>query len=131
MDINWQYNNPANPADAQIGPQGYDNHLYYKCVFSGVSLIRTRMHTSSCNLNRVQADAAKGNSPLWFGEWGLATNFNATDDFLCKWADAQKLAYSKDAGWIGRTWRVLDLGISPRILLRCMTRPSVLRTLPL
>ena len=29
MDINWQYNNPANPADAKIGPQGYDNHLYY------------------------------------------------------------------------------------------------------
>ena len=29
MDINWQHNNPANPADAAIGPQGYDNHLYY------------------------------------------------------------------------------------------------------
>ncbi len=29
MDINWQFNSPANPADAQIGPQGYDNHLYY------------------------------------------------------------------------------------------------------
>jgi hypothetical protein len=30
MDVNWQYNNPANPADAAIGPQVYDNHLYYK-----------------------------------------------------------------------------------------------------
>ena len=29
MDVNWQYNNPANPADAAIGPAGYDNHLYY------------------------------------------------------------------------------------------------------
>jgi hypothetical protein len=29
MDINWQYNDPPNPADAAIGPQGYDNHLYY------------------------------------------------------------------------------------------------------
>lgn len=29
MDINWQYDNPSNPADAAIGPQGYDNHLYY------------------------------------------------------------------------------------------------------
>lgn len=29
MDINWQYDNPPNPADAAIGPQGYDNHLYY------------------------------------------------------------------------------------------------------
>lgn len=30
MDINWQYNSPSNPADAAIGPQGYDNHLYYR-----------------------------------------------------------------------------------------------------
>jgi hypothetical protein len=29
MDVNWQQNNPPNPADAAIGPQGYDNHLYY------------------------------------------------------------------------------------------------------
>jgi len=50
----------------------------------------------------MQADAAVGNSPLWFGEWVLATQFNATDEFLCKWADAQKLAYSKSAGWIVR-----------------------------
>ena len=29
MDVSWQYNNPSNPADAAIGPQAYDNHLYY------------------------------------------------------------------------------------------------------
>lgn len=29
MDIGWQHNSPSNPADAQIGPQGYDSHLYY------------------------------------------------------------------------------------------------------
>ena len=29
MDVNWQYNDPPNPAYAAIGPQGYDNHLYY------------------------------------------------------------------------------------------------------
>lgn len=33
MDINWQNTNPPNPADAKIGPQVYDNHLYYRCVF--------------------------------------------------------------------------------------------------
>ena len=32
MDMNWQYNNPANPADAAMGPQVYDNHLYYSYV---------------------------------------------------------------------------------------------------
>ena len=41
-----------------------------------------------------------GDTPLWFGEWGLPTQFNATDEFLSKWADAQKLAYSEGAGWI-------------------------------
>jgi hypothetical protein len=45
-------------------------------------------------------DAAMGNSPVWYGEWSLATRFNATDDFLSKWADAQKLAYNQSAGWL-------------------------------
>lgn len=30
MDVNWQFDNPPNPAGAAIGPQGYDNHLYYR-----------------------------------------------------------------------------------------------------
>ena len=55
---------------------------------------------SICNLQRVQDDAALGDSPLWFGEWGLPTQFAATDEFLYKWADAQKLAYSQGKGWI-------------------------------
>ncbi|KAJ6474668.1 glycoside hydrolase family 5 protein [Mycena vitilis] len=105
MDINWQNNNPANPSDAQIGPQGYDNHLYYS--FGGVADANPDAYmTSVCNLNRVQADAALGNSPLWFGEWGLPTQFNATDAFLNQWADAQKLAYSKGAGWIFWNFKV-------------------------
>lgn len=33
-------------------------------------------------------------------EWGLPTQFAASDAFLNKWADAQKLQYGKDAGWI-------------------------------
>ncbi|KAI0332704.1 glycoside hydrolase family 5 protein [Cubamyces sp. BRFM 1775] len=105
MDINWQYNNPANPADAKIGPQGYDNHLYYS--FGGVADPNPDAYlTSICNLQRVQNDAALGNSPLWFGEWGLPTQFSATDDFLYKWADAQKLAYSQGKGWIFWNFKV-------------------------
>jgi hypothetical protein len=53
-----------------------------------------------CNLNRIQVNRNLGNSPLWFGEWALSTNFNATDAFLKNWADAQKMAYSQGAGWI-------------------------------
>jgi hypothetical protein len=33
-------------------------------------------------------------------EWGLSTQFAASDSFLNKWADAQKLAYSQGLGWI-------------------------------
>ncbi|KAF8957115.1 glycoside hydrolase family 5 protein [Flammula alnicola] len=105
MDINWQFNNPANPADAAIGPQGYDNHLYYS--FGGVADPNEDAYlTSVCNLNRIQNDAALGNSPLWFGEWGLPTQFNATNEFLVKWADAQKFSYSKGAGWIFWNFKV-------------------------
>ncbi|KAH9951100.1 glycoside hydrolase family 5 protein [Amylocystis lapponica] len=99
MDVNWQYNNPPNPADAALGPQGYDNHLYYS--YGGVADANPTAYLESiCNLQRVQVDAAVGDSPLWFGEWGLPTQFNATDEFLYQWADAQKLAYSQGAGWI-------------------------------
>ncbi|KAF8159297.1 glycoside hydrolase family 5 protein [Crassisporium funariophilum] len=99
MDINWQHNNPANPADAAIGPQGYDNHLYYS--FGGVADPNEQAYlTHVCNLDRIQNDAALGNSPLWFGEWGLPTQFTASDAFLIKWADAQKFSYSKGAGWV-------------------------------
>ncbi|KIJ20487.1 glucan 1,3-beta-glucosidase [Paxillus involutus ATCC 200175] len=99
MDVNWQYDNPSNPAAAAIGPQGYDNHLYYS--FGGVADANPIAYlTSVCNLQRIQNDAALGDSPLWFGEWGLPTQFNATDEFLYKWADAQKWAYSQGAGWI-------------------------------
>jgi len=99
MDMNWQYNNNSNPADAADGPQAYDNHLYYS--FGGVADPNEKAYmTSICNLNRIQNDAAENNSPLWFGEWGLSTQFNATDEFLYQWADAQKLAYSKGAGWL-------------------------------
>ncbi len=55
-----------------------------------------------CNLGLIQNDAARGNSPLWFGEWSLATNFDADDAFLRRWADAQKLTFSKSQGWIVR-----------------------------
>lgn len=99
MDVNWQYDNPPNPANAAIGPQGYDNHLYYS--FGGVAAADPTAYMQSiCNLQRIQNDAALGDSPLWFGEWGLSTQFVATDSFLKQWGDAQKWAYSQSAGWI-------------------------------
>ena len=52
------------------------------------------------DLDRLERDAAVQNVPLWFGEWSISTNFDATDEFLNQWADAQKFMYSKSAGWI-------------------------------
>lgn len=105
MDINWQFNSPPNPADAIDGPQFYDNHLYYS--FGGVADPNENAYlTSICNLERVQADAALGNSPLVFGEWSLATQFDPSDEFLTKWADAQKRAYSMGAGWIFWSFKI-------------------------
>ncbi|KAF6753558.1 glycoside hydrolase family 5 protein [Ephemerocybe angulata] len=99
QDINWQNNNPPNPADAKIGPQIYDNHLYYS--FGWVADANEEAYLKHvCNLDRIEKDAALGNSPLFFGEWAISTEFPATDAFLKKWADAQKYSYGKDAGWM-------------------------------
>ncbi|KAH9074950.1 glycoside hydrolase family 5 protein [Lactarius deliciosus] len=99
MDILWQYNNPANPADAAIGPQSYDHHLYYS--FGGVADDNPDAYLRDlCNRQTIQNDIALRNTPVWVGEWALSTQFNATDDFLRKWADAQKLVYGQDAGWL-------------------------------
>jgi len=117
MDVNWQFNNPPNPTNAAIGNQVYDNHLYYAYgvslpVFLGPLWLRTKNMqgvaqadpdsylSSICNLKRVQNDQNAGNSPLWFGEWALATEFTTDDTFIKRWADAQKMAYSAGAGWI-------------------------------
>ena len=62
----------------------------------------------SADLTRVQDDAAIGNSPLIFGEWSLATQFASNDSWLGVWADAQKLAYSKGAGWIVSAAKIIS-----------------------
>ncbi|KAJ3551313.1 hypothetical protein NM688_g4777 [Phlebia brevispora] len=105
MDVNWQYDNPPNPANAAIGPAGFDNHLYYS--FGGVADANEDAYLASiCHLSRILNDATMGDSPLWFGEWSLATQWDADDDFLHSWADAQKLAYSLSQGWIYWNFKV-------------------------
>ncbi|KAJ7801125.1 hypothetical protein B0H14DRAFT_1682386 [Mycena olivaceomarginata] len=103
MDVNWQWNSPSNPADAAIGPHLRLRQPFILCLRDANP---DAYMTSICNLNRVQNDAVLGNSPLWFGEWGLPMQFNTTDDFLKQWADAQKLAYGQGAGWIFWNFKV-------------------------
>jgi len=107
MDILWQYNDPPNPSEAAIGPQAYDHHLYYS--FGGVADSNPEAYLQNlCNRNDIQRDTAAGNTPVWYGEWALSTQFNATDEFLCKWADAQKLMYSQSAGWLFWSFKIED-----------------------
>ncbi|KIM51922.1 glycoside hydrolase family 5 protein [Scleroderma citrinum Foug A] len=105
MDVTSQYNNSPNPADAAIGPQAYDHHVYYS--FQGVADANSESYlTTICNDQHVQQAAALGNTPMWFGEWAISTNFDPTDEFLNDWADAQKWVYSKSAGWIFWSFKI-------------------------
>ncbi|KAI0794399.1 glycoside hydrolase superfamily [Fomes fomentarius] len=114
MDVSWQWGDSrGNPADAAIGPMAYDNHLYYS--FGGVADANELAYLIHiCNLDRVENDAALGNSPLWFGEWALPTQFEASEEFVHKWADAQKLAYGKDMGWIFWNFKVEETSVYNR-----------------
>ncbi|KAF8601196.1 glycoside hydrolase [Ceratobasidium sp. AG-I] len=106
MNKDWQWNNPANPADAAIGPQLYDAHLYFS--FGGVADPNAQSYMEViCNTDRVTNAYAQGNNPLVFGEWSLATNFNASEQFIHDWADAQRYIYAGQAdGWIFWNFKV-------------------------
>ncbi|EUC58893.1 glycoside hydrolase family 5 protein [Rhizoctonia solani AG-3 Rhs1AP] len=102
----WQYNNPPNPADAAIGPQVYDAHLYFS--FGGVADPNAESYMRViCNSDRVKSAYEGNNKPLVFGEWSLATNFGASPEFLRDWADAQKFIYAGQAdGWIFWSFKI-------------------------
>jgi hypothetical protein len=74
----------------------------------------SRILTSVADRNDTQKDALLGNAPLWFGEFALSTEFNATDGFLYKWADAQKFKYSQSNGWLVCSSPLLQLPFSPK-----------------
>ncbi|QRW22470.1 Cellulase (glycosyl hydrolase family 5 protein) [Rhizoctonia solani] len=100
MNKDWQYNNPPNPTAAANGPQLYDAHLYFS--FGGVADPSPDSYMQTiCNTDRVKNAYADNNNPLVFGEWSLATNFDASEDFIRDWADAQRYIYAGQAdGWI-------------------------------
>jgi hypothetical protein len=68
--------------------------------------------------NDTQRAALLRNSPVWYGEWAISTNFNATDEFMGKWADAQKLKYSESSGWLVCVPCALPPSIIPLFLSR-------------
>ncbi|KAF8601197.1 glycoside hydrolase [Ceratobasidium sp. AG-I] len=106
MNKDWQFNNPANPADAADGPQLYDSHLYFS--FGGVADPNADSYMRViCNTDRVPTAYAQKNNPLVFGEWSLATNFAASDQFVRNWSDAQRRIYAGQGdGWIFWSFKV-------------------------
>jgi len=107
MDDLWQNAQGFNPADATHGPALFDDHLYYS--FGGVADPNPQAYLKSiCNLPRVTNDTTLDNLPMVFGEWAISTNFNATDEFLNQWADAQKMMYSQSSGWIFWSFKIED-----------------------
>ncbi|KAG8685732.1 hypothetical protein FRC11_010161, partial [Ceratobasidium sp. 423] len=106
QDMHMQYNNPPNPADAAIGPQLYDAHSYFSVGDVADPNAESYMKVI-CNTDRVTNARAVGNSPLVFGEWSLATNFDASREFLQDWADAQRHIYAGQAdGWFFWTFKM-------------------------
>ncbi|KAB5589175.1 Glucan endo-1,6-beta-glucosidase B [Ceratobasidium theobromae] len=106
MNKGWQYNNPPNPADAAMGPQLYDAHLYFS--FGGVAEANADSYMRTiCNIDRVKTATTDNNRPLVFGEWSLATNFDASEQFMHDWADAQRYIYAGQAeGWIFWSFKI-------------------------
>jgi len=106
MTSGWQSNKGSNPADVARGPQLYDHHVYLN--FGGVAPQHTEesyMQTV-CNFNTAADNAQKGNSPVYTGEFSLALGFNATNEFLKKYGDAQKYIWNKGQGWTFWNWKV-------------------------
>ena len=79
------------------------------CSLFDLSSFRSRPYPSRCS-SQQQSSLVRGYIHLFFFffrsnnlaiflEWSLATEFSATDEFLKKWADAQKFSYGKGAGW--------------------------------
>ncbi|KAF8343125.1 glycoside hydrolase [Cantharellus anzutake] len=118
MSRDWQYSTNGtpvpNPADAARGPQLYDNHLYF--YFGGVSKNETEYSymVTICNYTYIAQEASIGNAPFYTGEWAISASWDATDEFLKKWGDAQKLAYGVGSGWMFWTWKVDPDATVPR-----------------
>ncbi|KII86072.1 glycoside hydrolase family 5 protein [Plicaturopsis crispa FD-325 SS-3] len=114
MSVRWQYNNPPNPVNAAIGPQAYDSHVYYSA--SKADPTESAYLTSICNTAIFTTAASVKNDPLVVGEWALLTGFHATDAFLVKWADAQKLAYNQGRGWIFWNFKIENSSLASGVL---------------
>jgi len=108
MNRDWQHlenGTVPNPSDVARGPQLYDNHLYFN--FGGVAAQDPVSYMKViCNYTGIISATAIGNAPIVTGEWAISTAFPTNDTFLKQWGDAQKLAYSRGAGWMFWNWKV-------------------------
>jgi len=108
QDATWQWNpSTNNPSKAASGNALYDDHTYLS--FGGVTSPDEKSYmTYICNYHRYQANGAYGEptKQMFTGEFWLAAQFQGSDDFYRQFGDAQKLAYSKGAGWTFWSWKL-------------------------
>ncbi|MBW0519570.1 hypothetical protein O181_059285, partial [Austropuccinia psidii MF-1] len=106
MSKRWQWAGPAaSMVPHTIGPAGYDDHMYYS--FGGVAEANFDSYMQTmCNQDHLAQAQKRNEIPYGHGEFSLATNFNATDDQLRAWGDAQRFRFSQENYWTFWSFRL-------------------------
>ncbi|MBW0484287.1 hypothetical protein O181_024002 [Austropuccinia psidii MF-1] len=107
MSKRWQGGGPdaASMASHTLGPAVFDDHMYYSSGSVAAPDIHSYL-TKMCNDENYRKAQQNNEVPYGHGEFSLATSFNATDDELRAWGDAQKLKYSQGRFWTFWSFRV-------------------------
>lgn len=106
MPKRWQWKGDgASMANHTLGPAAYEDHMYF--AYGGVADPNLKSYLSTiCNSKYYQSAKEIGEVPYGHGEFSLATNFNATDDDLRAWGDAQRYVYNQEKFWTFWTFRL-------------------------
>ncbi|POV99647.1 hypothetical protein PSTT_13643 [Puccinia striiformis] len=99
MPKRWQWKGNSNSmANYTLGPAAYGDHMYF--AYGGVAGPNiTSYVTTVCALPYYEQAKEVGEVPYGHSEFSLATNFNATNDDLRAWGDAQRWTYNKEHFW--------------------------------
>ncbi|KAH7103510.1 glycoside hydrolase family 5 protein [Auriculariales sp. MPI-PUGE-AT-0066] len=122
QDIYRQWGPRPNPYDSADGPATYDNHLYFSFSMQGKNASAAAYMQYLCNFPRIAIDQSFNNTPVLFGEWSLATQWdydasvvrwNSTEtapptaEFLRQFADAQKYTMTTlGDGWFYWSFKI-------------------------
>ncbi|MBW0536866.1 hypothetical protein O181_076581 [Austropuccinia psidii MF-1] len=113
MSKQWQWAGPAaSMVPHTIGPAAYDDHMYYSFGGMADANFYSYMQTM-CNQDHLEQARKSNEIPYCHGEFSLATDFNATDDQLRAWGDAQRFWFSQENYWTFKKSECKLLGLVP------------------